>query len=139
MKNSNRLITSILFISFIFTACYKGDLYSTTEEIISSGKWAVNYYYENRDLTGEYGNYQFVFNTNGIVTSTRNNVISAGTWKKSIDAHRQEFISIEFITNDVNIAKLSEDWQLIRKSSHELEFSTTNQTAVSQLHIAQLY
>jgi hypothetical protein len=139
MKNSNRLITSLLLISFAFTGCYKGDLTSTTEEIISSGKWVVNYYYENQDLTGEYGNYRFVFNTNGTVTSTRNNVISSGSWKKFTDASKQEFISIEFITNDVNIAKLSEQWKLTSKSSHELEFSKTNQSAVSQLHIAQLY
>ena len=99
----------------------------------------MNYYYENQDLTGAYGNYQFVFNTNGTVTSTKNNVISAGSWKRSIDTNKQEFISIEFITNDVNIAKLSMQWKLTSKSSHELEFSNTNSTTVSQLHIAQLY
>ena len=139
MKNSNRIMTSLLLISFVFTGCYKGDLSSTTEEIISSGKWVVNYYYDTQDMTGAYGNYRFVFNTDGTVTCTKNDVISAGSWKKSTDASMQEYLSIEFITNDVNIAKLSEHWKVIGKSSHELEFSKTNSSTVSQLHIAQLY
>ena len=140
MKTANQLIVLLLFFSLTLTGCYKSyDNSSGVEDIVSRGNWIVNYYYENEDLTGEYQNYRFVFTNTGSVSYTLNADTFAGTWRKVIDANKNEFLIIDFNTHDQNIEKLNQEWKVISRSNSILEFESGQPTTSIQMHIARLY
>ena len=140
MKTANRLIAPLLFFSLTLTGCSKNYDYSSgVEDIVSKGNWIVNYYYENTDLSSEFENYRFVFSNSGSVACTLNSDIHTGTWKKIIDADKNEFLIIDFNTHDQNIEKLNQDWKIISKSTSILQFESSMPATSIQMHIARLY
>src|SRR6266498_607346 len=63
MKNAKLLFTSFLLIStFFFSNCTKdNNLPSTTSETLIRSNWGIDYYFNNQDLTSNYGSYRILF------------------------------------------------------------------------------
>jgi hypothetical protein len=120
MKTTKLSLSFILLLStLVFTNCTKDQQvnYSdTTNEIITQGKWTVEYFFADQDLTSNYSNYQFSFLGNGTLTATSNGQSVNGTWKTIRDENRNEVLQILINTGDPSLIEINEHWNVTTKT-----------------------
>ena len=120
MKIQNLAASFLLILAaFTFTHCTKEqveDNSSTTKEIITQGKWTVDYFFADQDITAQYSNYQFVFLGNGTVMAKGNQHELSGTWSMIRDVNYNDVIRINIDTQDPSMAELNDQWSVTNKS-----------------------
>jgi hypothetical protein len=118
MKTKNLLVGLLLFISSIsFTSCYPDQDYSpSTKDILSTGKWSVDYYYAGQDKTTQYTNYEFNFQGNGVVSAKTTTDEFTGTWALMKDVNRDDVIEINLATQQPELTELNEIWKITDKT-----------------------
>ena len=120
MKIQNLTASFLLILAaFTFTNCTKElveDNASTTKEIITQGKWTVDYFFADQDITAQYSNYQFVFLGNGTVMAKGNQHELSGTWSMIRDVNYNDVIRINIDTQDPSMAELNDQWSVTNKS-----------------------
>lgn len=118
MKTKNLLAGLLLFISSIsFTSCYPDQDYSpSTKDILSTGKWSVDYYYAGQDKTTQYTNYEFNFLGNGVVTGKTATTEFTGNWALMKDVRRNDVIEININSAEPALAELNEIWMITDKT-----------------------
>ena len=113
MKSKKLLVGILLFISSILTSCYPDQDYSpSTKEILSTGKWSVDYYYAGQDKTTQYVNYEFNFQNNGVVSGKNSTGEFTGNWALMKDVSRNDVIEINITTQDPALVELNEIWKI---------------------------
>lgn len=138
MKTAKLLFAFFLFVSIIsFTRCTTDHNFSlTTQETLTHNNWSVDYYFESQDLTSEYGGYNLLFSSTGIVSVQRGNEVISGNWSNGSDADNSEIITISFTTTDASLNKLNQSWKLTGQTNSTLQFEdNTNISNPSQLRI----
>ena len=127
MKSAKPLFASLtLILSVFFSDCTKDNTTtSTTEEALIRSNWAVDYYFNNQDLTSNYGSYRLLFSSTGLLAAQKDNETIMGNWSNSIDVNNNEVLDLSFNTSDANLIQLSHQWKLVNKTSTTIEFEET--------------
>jgi hypothetical protein len=96
MKNAKLFSYLLLFVSSFFVGCTTENLdhASTAREIISKGRWSVDYCFAGQDQTAQFHNYQFSFTGNGTVTANNDTSSIAGIWSIMTDVDHNEVLRI---------------------------------------------
>ena len=128
---------TLLLSAFFFTNCTRDTQVNYTEntsEIITQGKWSVEYFFANQDLTAQYNNYQFTFLGNGTLTATNNTMQVHGNWRMIKDVDRKDILQINIITGDPNLVEMNEHWNVTDKTLLKLAMVEGN----NQLRLRKL-
>ena len=116
MRTTKLSVSFILLLSaFFFSNCTRDTQVNYTEntsEIITQGKWSVEYFFANQDLTAQYNNYQFTFLGNGTLTATNNTMQVHGNWRMIKDVDRKDILQININTGDPNLVEMNEHWNV---------------------------
>lgn len=116
-----KLSSVLLFIiiNCFFAGCTREPLayISTTKEIISQGKWSVDYYFSGQDKTAQFSNYQFIFTGNGTVTASDSGHSYTGTWSMVTGVNRNEILKIN-LDHVPDLQELNNQWSVDDKSSN---------------------
>ena len=134
-----KLTVSFLLLStcLITTSCTKDQVenyHDNTKEIITQGKWTVEYFFSDQDLTAQYDNYNFVFLGNGSLTAEGPGPELTGTWSMIRDANRNDVIRIQVNSQDPHFAAISEQWRVTGKTLQSVNMADGN----NQLNIRKL-
>ncbi len=131
-----QLTVSLLLLStcFLTTSCTKDQVENyrdNTKEIITQGKWTVEYLFSGQDLTDQYQNYDFEFLGNGTLSAQGPGPEISGTWSMIRDANRNDVIRIQINSQDPHFAAISEQWRVTGKTLQSVVMAEGS----SQLHI----
>ena len=118
MKTKNLIAGLLLFISSVnFTSCYPDQDYTpSTKEVLSTGKWSVDYYYAGQDKTTQYTNYEFNFQGNDVVSGKTATGEFTGNWALMKDVNRNDVIEINITTQTPELIELNEIWKITDRS-----------------------
>jgi hypothetical protein len=126
MRNAKSTTLAWLIASvFIISHCTPDQTFKiSTEETLARNSWAVDYFFQNQELTGEFDNYRLTFTPSGIFTcrNTTTNELSTGNWNKVVSANQAEIIGININCNNPSVNKLSGSWSLIMKNGKIIHF-----------------
>ena len=103
------------FASLIVTASCKKNVENKQKDLLiaamTDGVWLVDFYSENNiDITSYFGGYEFRFVENGVVTGTKNSIITNGTWTGDFNT---QTITSNFPNATDPIAKLNGTWKIV--------------------------
>ena len=133
MKNAKLFFAAfILSFSFFFSRCTPDTtgLVSSTEEVLVKNVWSIDYYFNNQDMTNNFGSSRLLFSSTGSVGYQKNGETVSGTWSKTSDASNNEFITLHFNTKDADIIRLNESWMLTSRSTSSIQFVETGGTGI---------
>jgi len=142
------MIMKTYFIAFIISAiavvssCKKDDSShpedsssSSIGTTIASGTWKVTYYHEsNNDHLLNFNGYQFVFNSNGVMTASNSGGTTTGTW--SSDDHNNEFHMS--IGSASPLSDLSNGWLIISKTNSQFNLKDDNTAHNEEIHFTKI-
>jgi hypothetical protein len=79
-------------------------------EAITDGQWMVEQYFEDtNNLSSQFQNYYFKFNSNGTLTGTVNSSITSGTWVPNVSNYT---ITSDFPSAIDPLKKLNGVWKI---------------------------
>ena len=106
---------ALLALSLIFSRCSKDTAVSvsSTEQILITNIWSVDYYFHNQDMTNSYNSSKLLFSNTGAVGYQKDGETIAGKWSRTVDASNNELITLQFNTTDASIEGLNKSWELI--------------------------
>ena len=127
---SSKLTAGLLLIlsSLLFTNCTKDqneNYQSNTREIISQGKWSVDYFFAGQNLTSQYSSYKFSFTGNGTLKAFNGMNDLVGTWSMIRDVNGNDVIRILIDTQDPHLAELNAQWNVTNKTSNAVNMMAT--------------
>lgn len=119
MKPVKILLAALIISSAGFQSCSKDkqEEIATTvaTNYINNGKWKITKFEEDgKNQTDYFAGYVFEFNTNGIVTATKDGKVVRGTWSKG----GNKFV-INFDTAPFN--ELNEDWVVVSGTATSMQ------------------
>ena len=104
----------ILSCSLFFVNCTPSqDFLPTNREVITNGKWQVEYFSAGADLTADFNSIELAFNNDGTISNNKNNQSINGRWNIS----NEEILQIIINTQDELLLKLNNDWKIADQSS----------------------
>jgi hypothetical protein len=135
MKNIKAFAAALLFsISLLFINCTPStDQLPTKQEVISNGKWQVNYFESGANLTADYQNLQLVFNANGTFNLVDGVETTSGIWNVSNDNILQLYIN----THNHTLLQLNGDWNINECNNNVLNLQK-NKAGTAQLKIIKI-
>jgi hypothetical protein len=97
MKNAKLFSYFFLIISSLFSGCTTEslDYTSTAREMISQGKWTVDYCFADQDQTSQFSRYQFTFIGNGTLIANNDSSSVTGSWSMVNDVNRNEVLRVK--------------------------------------------
>jgi len=123
MKKPKLLFAALLFSFFLFSCTRDAtDMVSSTEKILVKNIWTVDYFFYNQDKTTEFKSSRLLFSSTGTVGYQKNGETIPGTWKRTLDASKNEVITLQFNTANTEIGQLSQSWKLVTNSDNLLQF-----------------
>jgi hypothetical protein len=135
MKNSKPFLAIALSVSSLFfiNCTPDNDNLTETQEIITRGNWAINYYYADHDKTAQVNNYQFSFGNGGKITCTDNNTTYNGTWQiaKNVGG---DVLNMQLMTPPLELLQLNDGWNVTGKNTNSISLKSAN----VQLRITRL-
>ena len=93
------------------------DSIGTSAEVVVTGKWTVDYYFDGQDQTAVYRNYEFRFMGDGTVECLHNSHSCRGRWRMTRDAARNEIMELEFTTAEPALLQLNRSWNVTEKDA----------------------
>ena len=134
MKKPKPFFTALLLLTscLVLSHCSRDNvgLVSPTEEVLVRNVWAVDYYYNSQDMTGEYSSARLLFSSTGAVGFLINGKTTSGRWTRTVDADNNELIDLQFNTSNASILRLNESWKLTSRSANSLQFQGNGGTDV---------
>lgn len=112
-----------------FASCSKDDNAKTSTQIstnIQSGTWRISRYIDSQvDETIKFSGYDFVFQSNGIVTATRGTVVYSGSWgitdSNSDDDSQDDLDFYLYFDLPSDFEDLNDDWDFVTQSANKIE------------------
>ena len=130
MKNARVFFAALILpLCLFFSRCTPdtAGLIPSTEEVLVSNIWSVDYFFHDQDMTGDFGSSRILFSSTGAIGYQRNGETIPGTWVKTMDAaSNNELLTIHFNTSDINVGKLNQSWRLTGRSTVSLQFEENN-------------
>ena len=119
MKSSKFFVgLLLLFSSMAFVRCTPDQYVSdSTKDVLSTGKWSVDYYYAGQDKTAQFNSYEFTFVGTGDVLGTNGTSQVQGKWSIMKDVNRNDVIEINLQTQEPFLLELNEIWKVADKST----------------------
>jgi hypothetical protein len=133
MKNAKLFFAAFIFsLGLFFSRCTPdtAGLVSSTEEVLVKNVWSIDYYFNNQDMTNNFGSSRLLFSSTGSVGYQKNGETISGTWSKTADASNNEFINLHFNTKDADVSRLNESWMLTSRSASSIQFVETGGTGI---------
>ena len=133
MKNAKLFFAAFIFsLGLFFSRCTPdtAGLVSSTEEVLVKSVWSIDYYFNNQDMTNNFGSSRLLFSSTGSVGYQKNGETISGTWSKTADASNNEFINLHFNTKDADVTRLNESWMLTSRSASSIQFVETGGTGI---------
>ena len=114
MKNAKTGIMFLLVASLFFTGCSKEalDNFGASKEIITNGKWSIDYYFNGQDNTDRYHGYQFTFNSNGSLVASNGAESYNGTWSSIRGTDHKEILTFNFESPNSTLQEVETDWNV---------------------------
>ena len=118
------LVCTTLF----FTNCTpsKQEYLSSTKEIISTGKWTVNYFYSGQNQTSTLSNYRFSFQNNGIVICNLDSTNVSGNWSIVHDLNNNDVLVININSQQSYLMQLNASWNVTNITTSEVGMKNAN-------------
>lgn len=117
-----------LLLSFSFVSCSGDDdnnnfSGSDLTEIVVGGSWRVTLYQEDAvNHTHHFSGYSFTFNSDGSLIASNESISQAGTWTTgNDDSTNKLWINFPSAPEDDPFEEISEDWQIVTKTSSKIE------------------
>ena len=129
MKNRKHFAFLLLVCtSLFFINCTpsRQDYLSSTKEIISTGKWTVNYFYSGQNQTSSLSNYKFSFQNNGIVICNLDSTDVSGSWSIIHDLNNNDVLVININSQQTSLMQLNASWNVTDKSTSEVGMKNAN-------------
>ncbi|MFL5738721.1 MAG: hypothetical protein ACJ75B_00780 [Flavisolibacter sp.] len=101
----------ILSLAFLSNCSPKLEDVSTTKEVLTQGKWSVNYYFNGQDRTDEFHGFQFNFYTSGALSATKDSSSYSGTWTIRKDDQYKDILTIN-LDNQAALNDLNSEWHV---------------------------
>ena len=135
MKNIKAIAAALLFsISLLFINCTPStDQLPTRQEVISNGKWQVNYFESGANLTADFQNLQLGFNANGTFSVVEGTEIVNGIWNVS----NQNVLQLYINTHNNTLLQLNGNWNINECNNNVLNLQKNN-TGTAQLKITKI-
>jgi hypothetical protein len=108
-----------LFTTLQSSSCSKNDVVSTDPGNIT-GTWRVSLYWDKKDETGKFTEYNFTFSSGGTITATNGTNTINGSWSES----STRFI-VNFGTTPV-FSNLNMDWLKEEKTLSSIKLKDDN-------------
>jgi hypothetical protein len=131
MKRSLPLMAGCLALIVSLSMCKKTIEKKAQEQamdVITNGEWIVEQYFEgSNNISNQFLNYTFKFNSDGTVKGTINTTSTNGTWAANVSDYT---ITSNFPSADDPIKKLNGVWK-IKDSDYDYvkaEMTTTSGT-----------
>jgi hypothetical protein len=133
MKKTNLMyhILFILSICFSIASCSSDDendnpnetLQNTIENDTQSGTWRITKFIDSGiDETSEFSNYNFTFNSTGVLNASNGTNSFNGTWNILSDGSDLNDLELNIFFNLMNdFDDLSDDWDFISQTSTKIE------------------
>ena len=113
MKRSIPLIVAGCLTLFFAASCKKlveQKKQDALMDAITNGVWIVEQYMEGpNNISSQFLNYEFKFNSDGSVTGTQNGIVTSGTWSGSMTDYT---ITSSFPTAGDPLKKLNGLWKI---------------------------
>lgn len=93
---------------------------SSTKEIISTGKWSINYFYSGQNQTSTFSNYRFTFQNNGIVICNTDSTVVNGSWSMIHDLNNNDVLVININCQQSSLMQLNASWNVTDKTTSEI-------------------
>ena len=134
MKKS---VFAVLLLSFMFAFCSKKAIENAQTDmlmqVITDGTWYVfNYTEAGVDITANFANYIFKFNTNNTVDGNWNGTVTSGTWSGSISS---QTIVANFPSAGAPLSKLNGTWLIKDSYLDYVKAELTVSGVLKQLHL----
>lgn len=103
---------------------------STGSVDLKQGTWRISYYWDQKDETGDFTGYDFMFADNGVLMAHKGSAMYTGTWSET---------STKLIINftDPVLSELNDDWLVTEKSSTVIKMKDDNPAQDDQLHLTK--
>jgi hypothetical protein len=130
MKNAcTPIIALLLSLSVIFSNCTPDYTFiQSTEETLTRNGWSVDYYFQQQDMTNQFGNYRITFTTNGTINCQNGNDVVTGDWNRVVSSDQIEIIGININCSDPDLNRLSGSWSLKNQTASTLSFEDNHVT-----------
>ena len=119
-----------LFSILLLISCKKDN--NNSNNNISNGNWRVTLFTDSgNDETSDFSGYSFTFGNNGVLTATKAGSSKTGTWSNP----GNEFNIDLGEKSDSNkpLGELSDDWDIISKTSTEIKLKDDNDASAEFL------
>lgn len=93
---------------------------SSTKEIISTGKWTIQYFYSGQNQTSSFSNYQFSFQNNGIVICNMDSTTISGSWSIVHDLNNNDVLQMNINSQQSTLMQLNSSWNVTDKTMSEI-------------------
>ena len=123
-------LNCFLFAIVLFISCKKDS--NNINNNISNGTWRITLFTDSgNDETGDFSGYSFTFGDNGVLTATKAGSSKTGTWN---DNNNDFNIDIgEKTDSNKPLGELTDDWDIISKSSTEIKLKDDNNASAEFL------
>lgn len=139
MKSCKTTFMAMLFaVPVIFTHCVPDQTFAiSTEQTLMRNGWAVEYFFQDQELTGELSNYRLSFSHNGtfICRNKTNNEMLTGHWNRIVSAGMAEIIGISITSDNQTINKLSGSWSLVTNNGKSILLEDQHPNSVLRLRV----
>jgi hypothetical protein len=119
-----------LIISILCIRCTPNqqDYSRTTREIISTGKWSIDYYFSGQDKTSQYQTILLTFLGNGTVNCEHNNTVYQGQWASIKDVNRNDVLELQLNSQEPTLTELNVNWNVVESTPSSITMRNSDNT-----------
>ena len=123
-------LNCFLFAIVLFISCKKDS--NNINNNISNGTWRITLFTDSgNDETGDFSGYSFTFGDNGVLTATKAGSSKTGTWNNNNNDFNIDIG--EKTDSNKPLGELTDDWDIISKSSTEIKLKDDNNASAEFL------
>ena len=123
-------LNCFLFAIVLFISCKKDS--NNINNNISNGTWRITLFTDSgNDETGDFSGYSFTFGDNGVLTATKAGSSKTGTWNNNNNDFNIDIG--EKTDSNKPLGELTDDWDIISKSSMEIKLKDDNNASAEFL------
>ncbi len=139
MKSPSLLfvIKVVVIVYFVtFTGINNYTTGQAASPIVTRGAWKIKFFTgAHIDPTRDYTGYSFVFNPNGTLEASKDDITVRGKW---FEDEVSQKINIQFSNSVPELTRLNSHWKIRRISNGAIELQNNNETLKETSNIAGL-
>lgn len=124
-----QMIAALIISLCLFSCQKKSD--STTNNTNYTGIWKISLNWDQKDETGNFTPYTFMFNSGGVLMAHTSTTAITGTWSETSTRFNINFGS------DPVLSELKSNWLITEKTATTLKLKDDNPAQDDQLHFVK--